>query len=186
MREKHSSGSSLTRPITIIILGVSVLLGCLVVAASCIILLILNDDLGGAHPSSQELINNFLSHRPEFERLLQMAQEDQELYRVAYDSTRPENPEAIGLTQERLTEYRGLFDELNLEAGIEKGGDNVWFIASARGLSVSGSAKGYIYTQIPPDLVVEDLDNYFSADGRSFTAFQKIEENWYLYYDYED
>ena len=186
MKAKHPSGSIWTRPITIIILGVSVLLGCLVVAASCLILLILRDDMAGAHPSSQELINNFHNHRPEFERLLQMAQEDPELYRVAYDFTRPENPETIGVTQERLDEYRRLFDALNLEAGIEKGRDDVWLIASARGLSISGSAKGYIYSQTPPGLIVEDLDSYDSPDGRSFTAFQKIEENWYLYYDYED
>jgi hypothetical protein len=43
-----------------------------------------------------------------------------------------------------------------------------------------------IYTQVPPNLVVEDLDNYFSADGRAFTAYQPIEGKGYLYYDYED
>jgi hypothetical protein len=186
MSAKHPSTSITTQQTTIVIIGVSLLLALLVVVVACIMLFLLSNELGGEHPSSQELIDNFYSHCPEFDQLLQMALEDQELSRVAYDFTRPENPETIGVTQERLNEYRRLFDELNLEAGIDNGRDSIWFIASARGLSVSGSAKGYIYSRIPPGLIVEDLDSYDSPDGRSFTAFQKIEGNWYLYYDYED
>lgn len=185
MKAKRPSSSILTQPTIIVAAVVSILVTFLTVAACFILLTPLNEVIE-AHPSSEELINNFYTHRAEFDRLLQMAIEDQELNRVAYNFTRPEDPELIGITQERLNEYRLLFHKLNLEAGIENHNYRVWFIASSSGLSISGSAKGYIYTEVHPDLVVEDLDSYDSADGRSFTAYQQIKGNWYLYYDYED
>lgn len=113
---------------------------------------------------------------------------DRGLGRVAYDFTRPENPGAIGISRERLGAYRRLFDKLDLSAGIEgyDEKDIVWFHASTYGLSVTGSGKGYAYVKERPKLVVGNLDTYWSADGRSFTAFRHIEGNWYLYFDYED
>lgn len=138
------------------------------------------------HPSSQELIDNFYTHQAEFEQLRQMFLADEGLSRVADDFTRPENPEVMGITPARLDEYRRLFHQLNLKAGIEGDKESIRFIASTRGLSVSGSAKGYVYTRVPPELMVDNLDTYRSEDGRSFTAYQHLEGNWYLYYDYED
>ena len=113
---------------------------------------------------------------------------DKGLGRVAYDFTRPENPQTVGITRERLKVYRGLFDELDLSAGIEgyEEKDVVWFHASTYGLSVTGSGKGYAYLKERPKLVVDNLDTYWSQDGRSFTTFRHLEGNWYLYLDYED
>jgi hypothetical protein len=140
------------------------------------------------HPSDQVLLSQFQSHQAEFNKLLQMFLIDKRLGRVAYNFTRPENPGEIGITQERLKEYRDLFDELDLSAGIEgyDEKDLVWFHASTQGLSVTGSSKGFAYLLKPPKLIVDSLDGYRSKDGRSFTAFRHIEGNWYLYYDYED
>ena len=140
------------------------------------------------HPTDQSLIDNFQSHKSEFSQLLQMFLADKGLGRVAYDFTRPANPQDIGISQQRLAEYRALFDRLDLSAGIEgyDEKDLVWFHASTQGLSVTGSSKGFAYLKEPPKLVVEKLDNYWSKDGRSFTAFRHIEGNWYLYFDYED
>lgn len=144
----------------------------------------------GGHPSAATLLNNFQTNRADFERLLQMFMEDPQLGRVAYDFTRPASLEAaqVDVPAARLNQYRALFTKLNLSAGIEGYGDKrtVWFIASTQGLSIGGSAKGYAYQVAQPELVVEDIDRYRSEDGRSFTAFQLIEGNWYLYFDYED
>ena len=71
------------------------------------------------HQPDQTLIDNFQSHKSEFDQLLHMFLADKALGRVAYDFTRPENPQSIGISQERLKEYRGLFDKLDLSAGIE-------------------------------------------------------------------
>jgi hypothetical protein len=140
------------------------------------------------HPSDSALLKNFQSHRAEFNHLLVMFLADKGLGRVAYDFTRPEDPASVGVSPERLAEYRKLFDQLGLSAGIEGYGDKeeVQFYASTQGLSVSGSAKGFAYLTRPPSLLVDRLDNYRSKDGKSFTAFRHIEGNWYLYLDYED
>jgi len=142
------------------------------------------------HPTAQLMIANFQNNKADFERLLQLFRNDSQLGRVAYDFTRPAgvtSPTA-DVPQERLDEYRALFTKLNLEAGIEGYGNKriVYFIASTQGLSISGSAKGYVYSDDRPDLVVENIDDYSSDDGTSFTAYQHIEGNWYLYFDYED
>ena len=140
------------------------------------------------HPSDKVLLSEFQSHKAEFDKLLQMFLTDKGLGRVAYSFTRPENLNEIGISEQRLREYRDLFDELSLSAGIEGYDEKeaIWFHASTYGLSVSGSSKGFAYLTKPPQLVVDSLDGYRSKDGRSFTAFRHIEGNWYLYYDYED
>ena len=140
------------------------------------------------HPSDQSLLENFQTHKAEFDQLLQMFLADRGLGRVAYNFTRPENPEDVGVTRERLKAYRALFDDLGISAGIEgyDEKDIVWLHASTYGLSVTGSSKGYAYLKERPELVVESLDAYRSQDGKSFTAFRHIEGNWYLYFDYED
>lgn len=114
--------------------------------------------------------------------------EDKGLGRVAYDFTRPERPEEVGVTRERLADYRKLFGNLGLTAGVEgyDEKDMVWFHVSTYGLSVTGSSKGYAYLRERPKLVVDNLDTYWSRDGKSFTAFRHIEGDWYLYFDYED
>lgn len=140
------------------------------------------------HPSDQTLLNNFQTHKSEFNQLLEMFLADKGLGRVAYSFTRPERPESIGVSPDRLGEYRKLFGRLGLSEGIEGyvEKDTVWFHASAQGLSVTGSGKGYAYLTKPPPLVVDNLDNYRSQDGKSFAAFRHIEGKWYLYLDYED
>ena len=152
------------------------------------------------HPKDEQLIQNYQSHKVEFNQLLQMFQEDKSLGRVALDFTRTSNffekckesnswnGKEIEVGSERLFEYRKLFNSLGLSAGIEGycEKDIIEFIASTRGLSVTGSSKGYAYLQKPPKTLVDNLDNYWSEDKKSFTAYRHVEGNWYLYFDYED
>ena len=144
--------------------------------------------LWAGHPSDASLIQNFRSHRNEFDELLRMFLADEGLGRVAYDFTRPQNHEEVGVSRERLNAYREWFDELGLSAGVEGYGEKetVMFHASTRGLGVTGSSKGYAYLRERPALAVENLDAYRSPDGKSFTAFGHVEGGWYLYLDYED
>lgn len=153
-----------------------------------IFILILLTGCSSKHPSDRELIDNWKTHQAEFEQLHQMFLADKGLDRVGHDFTWPSDPAQIGVTPARLSEYRQLFQNLNLTAGIAGGGakEIVMFIASTKGLSVTGSSKGYAYAIAKPPLVVEDLETYWSKDGRSFAAFKHIEGNWYLYFDYED
>jgi hypothetical protein len=140
------------------------------------------------HPTDDVLIDKWTRHRGEFDELLGMFQSDQRLGRVAPTFTRPERWADAGVAPARIKDYRRRCDDLGLEAGIEgyDEKDVVWFIASARGLSVTGSGKGYVYMTQPPELVVPSLDKYWSSDGRSFTAYRHLDGNWYLFFDYED
>lgn len=144
------------------------------------------------HPSDKDLLENFNKYRNELNQLAQMFLADRGLTRVAYDFTRPNNPETIGVTKDRIKQYRSLFSKLDLSAGIDAGVDSpekkkiIWFLSSTKGLSVSGSTKGYAYSVKSPELIVENLDTYWSKDGRSFTAYKHIEGNWYVYFDFED
>jgi hypothetical protein len=158
---------------------------------SAVLLFLLTATLAGCsrnHPSDQAMTSEFQSHKAQFQQLLEMFQTDKDLGRVAYDFTRPAEPEKLGITQERLKQYRALFTELKLSAGIEgyPPKDSVMFIRSTQGLSVSGSSKGFAFLLKQPELLVNDLDEYKAKQQRSFTAFRHIEGNWYLYYDFED
>lgn len=79
----------------------------LVIASLFLTILILLNGCSSKHPSDETLINNFRSHRSEFNQVLQMSLADQGLERVAYDFTRPEEPQTIGISEQRLKEYRG-------------------------------------------------------------------------------
>ncbi len=153
-----------------------------------LLLLLVLSGCRAQHPKDEDLIQRFKTHRQEFEQLLQMFQADKGLGRVAPDFTRPANTTEIGVTKERIDEYRRLFSALGLSSGIEGYGerDAVIFYASTQGLSVSGSSKGFAYLTKRPELLVDQLDGYRSPDGRSFSAFRHIEGNWYLHLDFED
>jgi hypothetical protein len=149
----------------------------------------------GEHPSSAGLIQRWRDHRNELEETLKMFLADKELGRVAPTFTRPEDPSTIGISAERIARYRMLLSSAGISDGIEGYGrkDDIWFRVSDRGLSISGSAKGIAWrtaTPESPKILVDDLDAYlakmFPGHHRSFTAYQRIEGNWYLYYDYED
>jgi hypothetical protein len=154
--------------------------------------LLLGCDGASDHPSGAKLIQQWHDHRTVLDQLVKNFQADKALNRVAPDFTRPDDPSTIGVTPARIAEYRELLQKARVGKGIEGYGDKdaITFIVSALGLSVSGSGKGIAYLEGAPEILVPDLDAYVSqalADhSRSFTAFQRIDKNWYLYYDYED
>lgn len=140
------------------------------------------------HPSDQTLIKNFKDNEPAFNNLIAMIQEDQGLVRVDDNWTRPENPATIGLTEERIVKYRQIFKELRIPRGFYSFTNpvRIELIASTTGLSISGSAKGYVFLEEKPALIVADLEDYSSMDSESFTAYRHIGGNWYLFHDVED
>jgi hypothetical protein len=162
-----------------IMIATAVLLLPFVLFASCVWQVFAPD----LHPPDQLLLEQFQRHKAEFQQLLHMFIADRALERVATDFTRPENPSAVGIPPERIAHYRSLFQSLQLEAGIEGYGakDTIWFLASTRGLAVSGSAKGYVYTRVPPATLTNDLDKTSVKDG--VPIYRHIEGNWYLYYE---
>ncbi len=149
-------------------------------------------DNAGDHPPSARLLQQWHDHHTELEQLVKMFQADKGLNRVAPDFTRPDDPATVGVAPTRIAEYRQLLQKAGVHSGVEGYGDkdSVTFIVSALGLSVSGSGKGFAYLEGTPEGLVSDLDAHIahaiSTRARSFTAYQHIEGDWYLYYDYED
>lgn len=158
------------------------------------------------HPSDDAMIVNFDNHREDFEALRLMIQADKGLERVDPDFVKPEDPGALGVTPERIEQYRSLSAKLGLERGLEAFGDSatrVALLASCRGLSISGSSKTYVWLSTPPEptegrAVVDDLDlymrqrreerrKYYDKNKRTMSghvdAYRHIEGNWYLHYD---
>lgn len=148
----------------------------------------------GGHPSDRRMLAEFQAHRSDFERLRAMFQEDRQLERVApsfFRSTGGHAPDDVrgrdAVVEDRVAAYRALFSQLGLSSGIGGTADKqvIEFIRSTRGLSVSGSSKGFLYAAVPPEPVVPDLDHYRSVDDRSHTAYRHIDGHWYLYLSVE-
>ena len=113
-----------------------------------------------------------------------MIREDKRLERVDDDWTRPEDPAAIGVPPARIAEYRRLFAEARVPRGFvsHDGGAAVTFIAYTFGLSISGCAKSYLYSETAPEELVDGpLDAYH---GQSRTLVRRaIGNGWYLEFD---
>lgn len=154
---------------------------------------------GRNHPTDAEMIRKFQEHRDEFDELITMFRSDRNLGRVGPNFTRSatgapgpggdaQGSGDIGVTSDRLNDYLSRFAKLGIRAGIEGYNDKeyIYLHVSSQGLSITGTSKGYAYISKPPDRIVENLDTYWSEDGRSFSAYRRMEGNWYLYFDYED
>jgi len=141
------------------------------------------------HKSDAEMISHFHENRDGFERLLQMIREDEQklgktLFRIDEDWTHPENLSEYSVSAERVRNYRKIFRELAIPRGFYAFGEGDFyrFVASAQGISVSGSSKGFVRSSKPPaSLIHGDLDTYHreTVNPNDF-IFRPIEGNWYL------
>ncbi|MDY0018976.1 MAG: hypothetical protein RBT47_03150 [Anaerolineae bacterium] len=134
------------------------------------------------HPTGQELVDVFYTHQEEFKTLHLMALEDEGLEWVSPVHTLPEDPEPLGITPQRVAEYRALFQELGLEKGVYSFDDKTSLTFIASELSW---VKGYLYADRCPGTLVEDIDQawneYSTSETTSYAFCQLIEGNWYLF-----
>lgn len=152
-----------------------------------------------SHPTDQKLLDEFQRHRPELEQLISMFQADKGLGRVGNSFTSPEDPREVGVSPERIAQYRKLCNTVGAKDCIEgydaayygatRSGrseekDPIWIHVSSQGLAISGSSKGYYYSAAPAEEIVASLDGVASTHSR--TWLRHIEGKWYLYYDVED
>jgi len=119
------------------------------------------------------------------EELLKMIDEDKLLTRVAGDWTRPENPESIGISNERIASYQEQLKKGGIKHGFEavQKDEVVYFILATSGLSISGYAMGIAYVRDDGNItVVENLDALPTPPPEG-EFFERIEGNWYMFYD---
>jgi len=125
-----------------------------------------------------------------------MAKEDPHVVRIASDFTwldsdyhwpRPDSQ--IGFSKERWDEYRSMFSKLGLNGGLAWSRDgSIFLTASAKGLTIAGSEKGYVYSVKPLSPTFDSLDNMHEEikNGKvtpGLPVYRKIKEGWYLYYE---
>jgi hypothetical protein len=132
------------------------------------------------------LIANFQAHKSEFNTLLEMFRADKGLIYFAHNISIPENPLSVGISPERLEQYRRLFSVLGLEGmaaedRVTGARDKIWFITSIEGVRRS-TFKHYAYVSKPTKGVIQDLDK----DGSKAAPYRHIENNWYLALDDAD
>lgn len=159
---------------------------CAAITSTPILWLVWIDPFGGAaHPTDAELVAQFRRHRGALEQVIAMARDDDRLQRLAPDFMRPDDPADAGVSPERIETYRRLLARAEVAHGILKGETEVWFLVSTRGLSIAGSAKGFLYCDQPdPDarIVTTSLDRE-PVPPRGELVMRHIEGNWWLMLD---
>lgn len=116
-----------------------------------------------------------------------MALQDRQLTGVDGDWTEPRDPKTIGISEERVAEYRMLFRILGIKRGFSapQNRDHIQFPASTRGLVSHGSEKGYLYAIVIPAYlgpVRESLDQLSGSKRPIGSGCRYIQGNWYLYF----
>jgi len=107
------------------------------------------DIQGRGHVSDEILIENLTSDIAKFELLITMFREDNAATVIHPKFLNPDN----AISNTRWNAYKKLFEELELDAGMRSlNGRSIWFISTARGLSIAGSLKGYIFMPETLDL----------------------------------
>ena len=129
-------------------------------------------------------IKHYTQYKTEFNQLSQMLVIEKELLVIFPDTghCQIEGQKLIdGSENERCGKYIQLFKLLGLQWAYSNP-KPLYLSVSSSGLSVSGSYKGYVYTEelpVPPGTVVSSTD----TDGLSLPLYRLIEEDWYIYFD---
>jgi len=142
----------------------------------------------GPRPSDAEIIARFRVNRAQIEQLMAMMRSDRVLTRVDDNWTDPEDPTTVGISHERIAEYRRILNTIGFPRGFyyDPKSGRVKFMAWAVGLVVGGAAKSLIYLPEapPPGPLVADLDAYQRPPEQSYIlVYRHIEGPWYLELD---
>jgi len=152
-------------------------------------------DVRRPFPTDSELGARWQQHQTLFNRLIVMARVDSELVRIAPDFTWtrksvawPRAASELGFSLDRWDQYRGLFKNLGLEAGLlQRPQDQpriIYLMAQTKGLVTSGSVKGYAYSDAQLEPQCQSLDQS-RGDNRSGTCYKRLGGNWYLYLEWD-
>lgn len=148
---------------------------------------------GGTHPSDASLIRNFNEHETDFNRLVNMAETDSHVVRIADGFTWldtnvswPRSESELGFSKSRWAEYRSIFKKLGIKDGINRREDipgTIFFIVSSNGAALHGTSKGYAYTTKEPSPLAESLDGLNRQLKPMVPVYKRLQSNWYLYFE---
>lgn len=142
-----------------------------------------------SHPTDFELIDNFNKNRELFIEMFMMIETDSKLKMVDDNRTFPDDHFQIGISYERISEYRKLLNKCKIPFGFSAfhKEEEIEFIASSFGIATGGSSKGYTYMKFQPvkNEIVGSIDCYKPNNSKNYHVYKHIEGNWYLFYDYD-
>jgi hypothetical protein len=136
-------------------------------------------------PSDAAMLRHFDRHEGTFDTLIKMASIDKGLNRVDQDWTMPADVRGVGVSSERLADYRRLLHDAGTPRGfqISPDHDGFDFFFWLRGSAISADTdKGFAYRTTPPPGTVQSLDGIRADSGKELTAYRHIRGNWYLLY----
>jgi len=146
-------------------------------------------------PSDEALRARFLGHRADFEKLVAMANEDNNLTRIALDFTWLDDDVSwprkdVGISAQRWTDYRQIFQKVGASEGILNYTNPtlIFFPIASMGLVPAGSEKGLVYSQTSLNPVLKSLDEkpsdalWDGPDRSHVLAYKPIGDHWYIYY----
>lgn len=143
--------------------------------------LVASNDARNPIISDDELIRKFQTHRAMFEQLRQMIAADPKLQRVGYDWTMPKDPQKIGVSPERIQEYRKLLDQAGCHRGFVVRSNSIYFYSAAQGIVTSSRDQGFYYSEATPRPIVANTLKYRPGGAvDSWKAFRHIDGNWYI------
>jgi hypothetical protein len=133
------------------------------------------------HPTDAALTKRFYDHASEFEILLRMAQEDGVDQVFLADFDRRFQARQSPIASERRARYKSLLRTLALIGVVRHDGGNIVFLVSLKGISISASRKGYVFTEKAVAPVVDSLDERDASRHGHRVVYRALTPNWYLY-----
>ena len=139
-----------------------------------------------AHPTDEQLIQNFEQHKSEFQKLANLLMAEKELLVILPDSGQCQytNLKSISIGDNpSCAHFVQIFRDLGLDwAYTGNGNSDLWLTVSTSGLAVSGSSKGYYYAVDGIPSYTKIVENTDKADGNEL--LRHIEGNWYIFFSH--
>jgi hypothetical protein len=138
-------------------------------------------------PSDAAMLLHFDRHEGALDTLAKMADADKGLDRVDQDWTMPADTRSVGVSSERLADYRRLLRDTGTPRGfqVSQGHDGLNFLFWLRGSAISDDTdKGFAYRTTPPPRTVQSLDNIRTDSRNALIVYRHIRGNWYLFYEF--
>jgi hypothetical protein len=138
-------------------------------------------------PSDAAMLRDFTPHEATFNTLVEMIAADKALDRVDENWTMPADTKSVGVSPERLADYRRLLRDAGTPRGfqVSPAHDEFKFFYWLRGSAISDDMdKGFAYRTTPPASTVQTLDGIRSESRDAFVAYRHVRGNWYLFYEF--
>lgn len=163
------------------------------IISGAVLLIVSGFLIGCSLVSDKKLEARFHANEPDFNRLVQMANENSHVILITAKLTSLDNDSSwprkdLGMSPERWDEYRRLFRKLKIRDGLARLQDPpaVLLVADGSGPVTASSYKGFAYSTRPLLPILSSLDSAklpesaYDKHGHAI-AFKPIGQHWYLY-----